>query len=171
MGFVMFIDDYSRCVCFINHKTGVFKKFKLFEAIETRVWADNEIQDNGGMCLGISHIQRNWAPADSTTFFSTEWLPISETVLYLLKSSLHPLRNGIVTKPISAISKYLGVQPKILSLVLKAYKKAQRMCFISYGKNRKGILVDQFEHKQRCHQKRCFRVYNLKFIFEWDFFT
>jgi len=36
--FITFIDDYSRCVSvyFIKHKTEVFEKFKLFEAMVTK---------------------------------------------------------------------------------------------------------------------------------------
>lgn len=35
--FVTFIDDFSRCISvyFIKHKTEVFEKFKLFEAMVT----------------------------------------------------------------------------------------------------------------------------------------
>ena len=51
--FVTFIDDYSRCVSvyFIKHKTEVFEKFKLFEAMVTKECGESIIKlrtDNGG---------------------------------------------------------------------------------------------------------------------------
>jgi 5'-3' exoribonuclease 2 len=51
--FVTFIDDFSRCISvyFIKHKTEVFEKFKLFEAMVTNE-CDKPIMklrtDNGG---------------------------------------------------------------------------------------------------------------------------
>ena len=51
--FVTFIDDYSRCVSvhFIKHKTEVFEKFKLFEAMVTKECGEpiRKLRtDNGG---------------------------------------------------------------------------------------------------------------------------
>ena len=51
--FVTFIDDYSRCVSvyFIKHKTEVFEKFKLFEAMVTKECGEPIMKlrtDNGG---------------------------------------------------------------------------------------------------------------------------
>ena len=51
--FVTFIDDYSRCVSvyFINHKTEVFERFKLFEAMVTKECGEPIMKlrtDNGG---------------------------------------------------------------------------------------------------------------------------
>ena len=51
--FVTFIDDYSRCVSvhFIKHKTEVFEKFKLFEAMVTKERGEPMMKlrtDNGG---------------------------------------------------------------------------------------------------------------------------
>ena len=94
----------------------------------------------------LSHanlLKKLWAEAIATAAYLT--LESYHHAHLLMKSSLHRLKSGMVTNPISVISSYLGVWPTVSPNTerRKLEEKAQRMCFIGYSKNPKGYrLID-----------------------------